>query len=165
MKTITATLSPSSIDRMIKQLEGYKKRFETLCDRFMKALAETGVVAATQEYAMDDAHPDDPPIQVTVTETDKGYSVTASGKQVVFVEFGAGTKTAAGDSRAANVGVEIRPRSYSEQNAQEFSTFGFWIYPARNGKRYEYVEPHPGLWRARQEIERQIERIAREVFQ
>lgn len=170
MKTIESGLSVSDINHMIKLLESYKKQFIERCNRFIRKLAEEGMRVATTEYAKGEGHPNDPPINVTVVQTDNGYSITASGRQIVFMEFGAGTRTATShpmaQSLTSQTGIEVRPGSYSEQNTQEFAALGFWVYPPKSSehKTYEFIEPTPGLWRAEQEIERKIEKIAKEVF-
>ena len=155
---------------MIRLLESYRKQLIERCDRFIRKLAENGMRVASKEYARGEGHPNDPPIYVSVTQTENGYSVTASGRQIVFMEFGAGTKTNSShpmaQSLTSQTGIEVRPGSYSETNTQEFAALGFWVYPpkSKEHKVYEYIEPTPGLWRARQEIERKVEKIAKEVF-
>jgi len=161
VRHLKAGLNQSDISAMIREVRAYRDRFVKRCEDFCRRLADEGSTEASRVYGSD--------IKVSAVPIENGFSVMANGKQVCFLEFGAGTKTNTSHPMAGNftaaTGNEVRPGSYSEQNAQEFSTFGFWVFPPnKDGKVYEYVEPQPGLWRAEQRIVDIVERIAQEVF-
>lgn len=94
----------------------------------------------------------DTDVRVTYEETENGYQIVASGEDVVFQEFGAGTRTYSEHPLAQNMPVRIEPGSWSELHSQQFSKRGWWEH---NGVRYEideWVTPHLGMMAANERI-------------
>ena len=160
MKTITASLKPGDISRMIKSLEAYKQKFEKQRETFLRRIAEEGSAEASRVYGSE--------VSVSAVPTDTGYSIVANGKQVCFLEFGAGTTTNSSHPMAgeftAQTGVPVEEGSYSREHAMEYIVFGAWEWPRKSGNWMDRVEPQPGLWRAEQKIKDVVEKIAKEVF-
>lgn len=88
--------STRSILSALEQFERYISRIERLKTELPKALAEFGKVYAQDGY--DSAYhnlfigedPGPTNINVTVKQTENGWSIIANGAEVCFVEFGAG---------------------------------------------------------------------------
>ena len=160
MKTITASLKPGDISRMIKSLEAYKRKFEKQREDFLRRIAEEGSAEASRVYGAE--------VSVSAVPTDYGYAIVASGKQVCFLEFGAGTTTDSAHPMAGNftaqTGIPVQEGSYSREHAQMFIVFGAWEWPPKSNHWMDHVDPQPGLYRAEQKIRDIVERIAREVF-
>lgn len=158
---IAMGLSPSSVASAIEQIGRYKSDFEKKRVEFCRRIAEEGSAVAAAYYGSS--------VKVTTEETETGYAILASGKAVCFLEFGAGYGADAAHPLAANVtAFRVYPGSYSVQNAGQFYTtdrmnpgHGFWLF---GGRKYDSVQPRYAMWRARQHITREVERIAREVF-
>ena len=83
-----------------------------------------------------------------IAEIPNGYSLTVSGEDVGFIEFGAGVFTEANEF-ANEVGFPVAPWSWSEShphsenpNARYGATDGFWWY---NNIRYTGLAPMRGM--------------------
>lgn len=101
MKIKVNPFSLVSIEKAIKDVTAYKAKLEKLAEELPKALAEFGAEYAQVSYdstyhnlywdATTDGLKTDPAnIKVTAEPTDKGWRVLAEGREVCFVEFGAG---------------------------------------------------------------------------
>ena len=79
--------------------------------------------------------------------------LNADGDAVVFLEYGAGDQAGAGDFEGQDLnfeedsGVMIYPGSYSEENAQEYSSWGVWFF---GGQVYHEIQPRRGMLHASQ---------------
>ena len=102
-----------SIDDIIRGLEDYKKSLKVKADELVKALAEAGCEAVTVTYAGTRyTGPRDE--NVTVEERGVGkYAIVASGRTVLFVEFGAGVYLGEGHPQAEEFGYG--PTTYPGQ--------------------------------------------------
>lgn len=94
-KTIQISLSQSSIQAAIKELEKYKKGLETKCQVFVNLLAQEGlqVVQITMESISDQ---DKGSYFTEVINNNDGTlkqaTVRLSGEKILFLEFGAGIR-------------------------------------------------------------------------
>lgn len=88
-------------------------------------------------------------VAVDKVETENGFQIVGSGKQIGFIEFGAGTQTYEGHPLALNVPFPVKPGSWSRTHAQQFSQRGWWKF---GGKRYEYITPHSGMLKAHETL-------------
>ena len=96
MKINVDILSAKSIDEARRQIDALIEKLHKLEKELPRRLAEYG--AADAQVRFDNAAYDilvygggsHPAISVTAQQTDNGYAVVANGKEVCFVEFGAG---------------------------------------------------------------------------
>lgn len=168
MMTITYSLSASSIEKAIKDLEHYKKTMATkqrlLCER----LATIGAMKVSLEYSLS-AYVPKTHIDVRVEETDRGYKIIASGEDVAFVEFGAGAKH--GGGYPGEVPINTNPGSWSldpSVGKGHYADPNGWYLPRDKaeypGQKSVGNPPAMGMYLASKEIKENIARIAREVF-
>lgn len=158
---ISCALSPESVASAIIQVVKYKQMFLRKCDEFCRRIAEEGSAVASSIYGSS--------VRVTTEPIDNGYKIVANGKAVCFLEFGAGYGADQNHPLANNVtDFQVFPGSYSITHSQQFYLSdrtnpgqGFWYF---GGRKYDRVTPRYAMWRAHQHIEREAERIAREVF-
>lgn len=93
--------------------------------------------------------------------TKNGYKVCAEGEDILFIEFGTGDRAGVLSPWYDEVPPTVRPGSWSETHAQQYSTQGYWYF---GGKRYEFTEPHPAFYYAYQAMVEALPQIAQEVF-
>lgn len=162
MKTIKINLSPESISGAIKEIRKYEGWIERKTKELAEQLAMIGVQEASIRFAsaMYDGVND---VVVEVSPTDNGWVITASGQAVCFIEFGAGVYY-----------NDAEP--YPNPRPAEISKIG--EYGKGHGKRqmWGYYDSTGGLvlthgnpaampmWYASEEMQRQVERIVKEVF-
>ena len=99
---------------------------------------------------------------VVMTEPTKdGYRITASGEDVLFIEFGAGDQAGSENENYDSVPAEARRGSWSETHAQQYSTLGYWYF---GGHKFTTVAPSPAFYYAYEYMVQNLPQIAREVF-
>ena len=162
-KKITISLSESSINRAIRQLENYQKTIKKKTDEICRRLADYGLVLAQSSF--DSASFDYVgPVEnhVTVESTSNGYRIIASGRTVLLFEFGAGITYGKGHPKPMGFG----PGTYPGQT--HALTGEGWYLPkavlGRTGVHTYGNPPSMAMYNASQEIRDEVERIAREVF-
>lgn len=161
-KTITLSLSGSSIDRAIKELKAYQKRVEQKTNELANRLAEIGANEARVRF-MGAQYSGDNDAVVTVEPIANGYKIVATGGSVFFIEFGAGVYY-----NGAEPYPEPRPAGISEigeygQGKGSRKAWGFY------DERGELVITHgtPAampMLHASRVIKQDVQRIAKEVF-
>lgn len=172
-KTLTATLSVSSIKNLQKELEKYKYSLTYKCRELAERLSERGVEIARVQIADLDAIFTGELIQSLHSEykgsTPYGaiFAIVTDSDHAAFVEFGTGQRgedkpypypLPEGVSWDYNVGKTIR------QNA----TTGkyYWFYPGQDGQ-WHYTEGMPArpfMYLTSMELIREVSKIAKEVF-
>lgn len=98
---------------------------------------------------------------VSTEPTANGYKITASGEDILFIEFGAGDAAGSENSLYDRVPAAARPGSWSEKHAQMYSRYGFWVFA---GQIYHEVQPTPAFYYAYEYMVQNLPLIAREVF-
>lgn len=161
MRKITITLDDKSISNAIKELNRYKKWVDEKTKLLIEKLSIIGAHEASARFvsAMYDGDND---VAVEVGPTENGWVITASGEAVCFIEFGAG--------------VYHNP-SEPYPNPRPDGVVGIGEYGQGKGKRQAWGYYDDGelvitrgnpaampMWYATQEMEREVLRIAREVF-
>lgn len=134
----------------------YKKRlreFDEKVDIFMERLAEYGREVAALGFGE--------AVNVTAEPIEGGYAIIASGQAVGFLEFGAGDTVSTGDPFAEQVSYEVRPGSWSETHAQQYSQNGRWVF---GGVVYTQITPRNAMWEAWKSVQENWRAIAEEVF-
>lgn len=101
---------------------------------------------------------------VTVERTARGYRIVASGRAVAFIEFGAGVYHNGAEPYPAPPGRPDGVAAIGEYGQGKGKRQG-WVY--KDGGAARFTRGNPAampLYYAGREMERQIARIAREVF-
>lgn len=163
-------LDSKSIDRAIKQLQDYKKKLEEKAQEVAKRLAEIGATRAEIDFE-NAPYDGNKEFDISVEKTDNGYSVTASGKSVLFVEFGAGVTYGGGHPQAKEFGMgpgtwpDPHYRKYNGQLYANWENPNGWYLLKEAGGGHTYGNaPSMPMYNAEQEIKSNIEQIVREVF-
>lgn len=165
-----------NVGEALKQVEEFKKRFLEKQKRFLERLAEIGVSEAEARFstAQYDGTND---VQVSKPEwvSENKIIVKATGRSVLFIEFGAGVHYSADPHpKASEFGYERG--GYGQGRGKHDS----WYYkgePGTNGqvpkkeklaeKGLVYTHGNPAnrcMWEAGKKIRSQILKIAQEVF-
>ena len=162
-KVIKMTLSTSSIDDAIKELQAFQKSIKAKKDKLLEELGRIGVQEASVRFttAMYDGVNDS---SVTLESTPDGYAIVAEGTAVAFIEFGSGvyhnpTEPYPNTRPDGIVGIGEYGKGYGKRQA--------WGYRDDAG---ELVITHGNpaampMWYASEEMRSEIKRIAKEVFE
>ena len=105
-------------------------------------------------------------VTVTITKvSNERYMLDAAGEAICFLEFGTGVYADPGkDEFAQEMPFTIEPGSWSESDLGA-GTWGKWINAGKDHEKYPYNRrPKYGMWEAYKEMERSVDRIAREVY-
>lgn len=158
---ISMSLSPSSIDAAIKQIEAYKNSLQRKCDVLAERLASMGAVIVSLQYART-PYTGNADYDITVDQRGPGkYAVIASGETVLILEFGAGMTYGYGHPQAGEFG--FGPGTYPGQT-HAFDPHGWWIPKSAGGGHTYGNPPARAMYNAAKDIRSEIERIAQEVF-
>lgn len=153
MKKISIELSTESVNRAIAEVRAYQVQFETALQRAFEQIR-----IAAEEVCQETFGP-----AVTVTSEPKddglGFSITASGRAVGFLEFGAGTASHAYHPFADDAPFDVYPGSWSEEHAQQYVELGYWVF---GGRKYYFVAPRMGLFEADKYIRENARRVIKE---
>lgn len=157
MKTIEIDpFDLQSINRAIKELKAHETWRKQKITEYIHKLCVLGASVAKQRYGS----------TVDVHVTPDGKGIIAEGDQVVFLEFGTGTKTM-NHELSAPLSIQIVPGSWSE-GPEGKHTWSEWLRSqnwAGAMKGYPYdTTPRPGLYEAYKAIVANQEKIAQEVF-
>lgn len=165
---ISMSLSLKSIHEAIEQLEQYKEKFYNKNDEFVRRLAELGIPVIDQNIAMaqgDSSKEHDTYIKIDSFEGYSQATLTLQGKDIAFIEFGAGVyyNGEAGSSpnpKGKEFGYTIG--SYGKGHGKQET----WGYYADTGELIlsHGTEATMPLYSASIEILQNIRRIAKEVF-
>ena len=160
------------VDKTDRALGNLIRELDAKTDLFVQRLAEIGMNEATAHFdraAMSEWYKDTgegfmhtPDIAVTVEPRERGYAIVASGREVVFVEFGAGVYYNGAESYLGERPPEVAGIGEYGQGKGSQRTWGF----ERDG---EIVLTHGNppanaMYYATEEMRRRIEEVAREVF-
>ena len=96
-RVIHVNLGGADVRKAIKELKDYKKRviarvglFEAKLSKLGSAKAQTVFNSAENSYVILFGSPTINPTTVDAVKTSSGYKIVANGKDVAFLEFGAG---------------------------------------------------------------------------
>lgn len=140
------------LEKSLKRIKEYKKLNIAL------ELAKHGEPIVTEHYGKAEAQNED--FVTLVEETSNGAILTVMGEDVMFREFGAGVNTAVDYPLQDTEGLPpIRPGSWSEEHAQQFSEKGHWWY---DGKSYQGIYPTKGMYYAALSMREHMGELAKE---
>lgn len=148
-------LDQSSIDNAISELNNEKTAFERDTHQVLKQLADIAKNAIQQAFGS--------AATVSVQQITDGYSVSANGDAIIFLEFGAGDMTDSSDRYASSMPFPVRPGSWSSSadGSKMYSRFGFWVF---GGRQYRYIMPRNGMQKGYEAIIQNIQNVANSVF-
>ena len=158
---ISLSLNPKSINRAIKELNAYKKWVEQKAGELTERLAIVGTAEAAKRFGAA-IYDGDNDVRLTARPSDKGWVIEATGQAVCFIEFGAGVYF-----NSAEPYPEPRPGGIvgiGEYGKGKGKGQGWAYY---NGDDLVFTRGNPAsmpMYFAKEEIQRQIQTIAREVF-
>ena len=158
-RKVVVELSPQSVKDAVRILETYKKWVDRKMDELMVRLAAVGLETARVRFEMGATEGNKAP-ETWVEPIENGFKIIARGKDVFFIEFGAGD-AAGNHPDAKNAPVDTSPGSYSAKNTMEYVKYGSWHH---DGKKYTELQPQMPMYHAARDIERNITKIAKEVF-
>lgn len=158
-RKVIVEMDPDSVRDAIKILEAYKKFANKKVDELMVRLAAIGLQTARVRFEIGATDGNKAP-DTWVEPTENGFKIIAQGKDVYFIEFGAGD-AAGNHPDKATAPVDTSPGSYSAKNTMEYVKYGSWHHQK---KKYTEIQPQMPMYYAAREIERNVEKIAKEVF-
>lgn len=134
----------------IEGMRGLRRRLDQVRDtatdegrlaRFLDALTEKGAGVARARFNAA-KYPGVNNVSVTVVrDSATAYRVVASGRSVMFIEFGSGV-IYAHDNPATPAGWG--PGSWSETHANRIGRHGYWVYYGAPGGDAQALEGRPG---------------------
>ena len=154
-KQIILELSKASCQKALRELEKYQKEIKPKLEEVCKRLAEIGAQEANTRIIIANGNTD---AKITTEQMSNGYKLLMSGADVYFIEFGTGD---AANANGYSVSVPVYPGSYSEQNAERYSTYGFWWY---GGEKLTETPAYMPLYYAGKKMRDEMPRIIKEVF-
>lgn len=155
-------LDASSVDSAIREIQEYAKWVQTKAEALAKRLAAYGLTQVRIGYNAA-VYDEDKHIEVSVANRgDNTYVITAEGRDVLFLEFGAGVRY--GDGHPLNSELGMGPGTYPGQT--HVPEPGYWWYTGEDGESHFSVGNAPSMvmYLTGMELEREVERIAMEVF-
>lgn len=161
-KIINVSLDTASINAAVQELRDYAKWIETKADALAKRLAAYGLRQVRVGYNAA-VYEQDKHIEVSVeSRGENTYAVVANGRDVLFLEFGAGVRY--GDGHPLNGDFGMGPGTYPGQT--HVPEPGYWWYTGEDGESHYSVGNAPSMvmYMTGMELEREYTRIAREVF-
>lgn len=153
-KYVEVDLSSRGLRELSNNLRDYQKWLERKSNELAKRLADMG--ATKTEINFDAAYYDgDEDHAITVEPIDGGYSVKASGRTVLFVEFGTGL-IGYGHPELHGMGPGTYPGKghWNDPN-------GWWY---AHGQHSHGNPPNMPMYNTVKELEMELERVVKEVF-
>ena len=133
-----------------------RKVNQSRIDTVMERLCEMGQNAAQTAFGGE--------VSVTWARSGNGYSVTANGEQVCFLEFGAGVASNAAHPFADDVSFSVAPGSWSQTHGLGQFKPGereYWFYQK---ELYTEIPEVHGMWNAFVAITENISKVWQEVM-
>ncbi|MBO5963855.1 MAG: hypothetical protein J6P97_05170 [Bacteroidales bacterium] len=148
-------LDPASIIRAEKMINKILKDVDNKVEKFVQEIGKIGRDAAQGAYGN--------AVSVTLVEEDNGVTISADGKAVAFLEFGAGSSTNSANRYAFEVPFLVYRGSYSDETKGEYQAthYNYWHF---GGKKITAVEPRNGMQKAYEAIVNDIDSTVKKVF-
>ena len=143
-------VSITGFDSMINTVRRFQNTEERL-EKIAKRLCEVGEPIIRQTHGHH--------ARVWYEQLQDGYRIVAEGQDILFIEFGAGDMAGTTSTLYDQVPATVRPGSWSETHAQQYSTQGFWFF---GGKMYRETVPHPAFYYAYQAMVQALPQIVSE---
>lgn len=158
---------PSTIDDAIEQIDILQQRL----DRFeasLSRLAEIGVKTAEDAFAMAILDAMGEPVTVTCRRTKEGFTIYARGRQVAYMEFGAGVYYNGVEPYEGERPPEIDPiggHDTIKGSGVSLGIFDTWGY--KKGGKTVITHGTPatqGMYLAQKAMADEAKRIIKEIF-
>ena len=162
-------LSTSSINEAIRQLKAYKQEISLKTSIFVQRLAEIGIKTIdNHKYSRGDSNFNDLNTYVWLEESDTKAKATLvlAGKDVAFIEFGAGV--------SYNGEGGTSPNPYGQSLGMIIGSYGkghgledYWFYFDEDKQKWvmsKGTEAAMPMYYADREIVSQVINVAQEVF-
>lgn len=157
---IELLLDVKNINKAIKKLNDYQRWIDQKTTEMLEKLASIGVVEVHIGY--DNALKGIDKIDVTSEWTSpNSIVVRASGKEVAFVEFGAGL-IGYGHPQAGEFGVG--PGTYPDGKGHWNDPNGWWYKDSTGTHHSKGNEASMVMYNTARKLEQEVERVVKEVF-
>lgn len=181
MKTISINpLSTASRENAIAQIDALQEKLKKLeeFEKYLRSLAGAGIAIAQmhydQGYLYNNAYGGDyGNVSVTSKETDNGFVIEANGKQVLFMEFGAGI-TYSGQayegerpSGIVGIGEYVAPYPVNKTGIPHGNQKAWGYEDSSSDTGLVITRGVPalqGMYRAKQYIMREVEKKVKELL-
>lgn len=158
---IELTLNDKSINQAIKELEKYKRDLDNKARIVVERLASLGATNASLGFARAVTTEND--VQVTVEWVDSNtMRIRATGEEVLFIEFGTGITYGYGHPMAQELGYGAG--TYPSDKGNWDNPNGWWYSKDGNPKHTYGNPPNAVMYNTMKMVEREAERVVREVF-
>lgn len=161
-KNIIITLSPSSIDKVIKELNDYKRNIKRKAELLIEAMVQYG-----EDYAINAVgHVRTGETLTTVEGYRRNHvGVIVAGGNAIWLEFGTGVRHngPAGSSphpRGKELGMRIG--EYGKGHGADLN--GWWYYDDTGIKHTYGIKANMFMYKTAQELRRVMPQLAMEVF-
>lgn len=177
-RKIKVTLSPSSFRAAAREVQKYRDGLQAKCQTFVERLAEVGIQTAAQNagsygkyitFAVETT-PEQNGVKAVMAATNTGIIrsewrtkdgvKTADVSPLLMAEFGSGLK--ANNPKAGELGMGTG--TFPGQTHAEDPEGWWWMDLDGNWHHSSGVAPTMPMFKAAQEMERNLMKIAREVF-
>ena len=159
---ISVSLTPSSIDAAIKQLEDYRDSLDRKAQEICKRLADMGALYAEWNFS-GVLYAGNIDYHITVDRLDENtYVIKADGESVLFMEFGAGVKHGYGHPQADEFGMG--PGTYPNGKGHWNDPKGWWFGEKGHWTHTYGNAPGMPMYNAAKDLRKEILDVAREVF-
>ena len=158
---LKADLSTEALDRMLQQIRTYTDELQVKAKKLCEQLAYLGATGASLGFSQA-FYVGNKDFSVSVEETEGGYNILANGDTILFLEFGAGIKYGYGHPLAGDFGYGPGTYPPTDPKNPHWDDPNGWYIPG--GEKSYGNPPHMPMYNAAQEIKREVERVAREVF-
>lgn len=176
MRTLEATLSSKSLQKLIDELEAYRKSLDHKADvlrqrvaEMIRWSAEAGFSTALTTDIFTGAEPPPSDVQVNVEDDGDVTLVIASGEEAVFIEFGAGIYYNGGEGM-----IGKSPHEWGEEKGFLIGEYGkghgkknVWALPGSTHDNPILTHGTPAampMYHGVQEVLTILEDLAKEVF-
>ena len=160
---IEISLNDKSINQAIKELEKYKRDLDNKARIVVERLASLGATNASLGFARAVTSEND--VQVTVEWVNSNtMRIRATGEEVLFIEFGTGITYGYGHPMAQELGYG--PGTYPTKLAKgKWDNPNGWWYSKDGNPKHTYGNPpNAVMYDTMKMIEREAERVVKEVF-
>jgi hypothetical protein len=164
-------LDKKSISKAISDLNVYKRELRSKMDELTMRAAEIGADEVGRSYA--GVRPFDNPsgspnFSVDILPKKKGYAIQATGDDVLYLEFGAGAKYGYGHPYSGDEMGMVVEGADAPYGPGTHSPKGHWNDPNgwwyAHGRKSYGNPPSAGMYDAKLEIERNLEKLKEEIF-
>lgn len=146
-------------DEIAEYLADLQEKGNQICER----LASIGALRASIGFSSA-IYPSGNDVSISVEPISNGWAIHARGNAVLFIEFGAGATLGYGHPEAKAEGYgpgTYNPDYPTPENPNWRNTKGWWY---GDGQHTYGNPPAAAMYYAKEEVIRNIEQVAREVF-